>query len=443
MLDALVLAQLREAAEPEDFFTLEAGRFSVGASDRDDIYLSQVGVSPQHLAFVYVGGLITLLSAQGEVRINGSKLSAFPYDLQPLQVLSLGSAHLSYGVQGSHWPGVPEPVVEETTEVKAPPPPPPPPTKRQQVVKGATRGIAVLGMTMLVTVAALLYGFVLAPYKVVDPGEGADKSAGDEIINIVRSAPTEFGNIKVDRRIDGALIVTGFVETDQSFRLLSDEIRRHDRATGGNVRFDALSKTKVKELVQDMIGNYPLRYEITDDNGQLDIRVTGIRTDGMDEALLHSELGRLKERLAPKRTSYQLELIDANRAKIMVDDILNRSPLTDPFEFYIEKNVATVRGVVAESAELRLRPLMESVEKELSRVFPLRMRIDVEPRVAFVVDSVYLGPTLPSAVISHKGKTETARQGEAAFGVGELTEVRKDGVVVTIGKAQMFVPIER
>lgn len=443
MLEPLVLAQLREAGEPEDFFSLEVGRFSVGASDRDDIYLSHVGVSPQHLSFVFVGGLVTLLSANGEVRINGSKLTTFPYDLQPLQVLSVGSAHISYGSQGSNWPGLPEPVAEETTESKAPPPPPPPPTKRQQVVKGATRGIAVLGMTTVVTVAALLYGFVLAPYKVVDPGEGADKSAGDEIVNIVRSAPSEFGYIKVDRRIDGALVVTGFVETDQSFRLLSDEIRRHDRATGGNVRFDALSKGKVKELVQDMLGNYPLRYEITDENGLLDIKVSGIRTANMDENLLHSELGRLKERLAPKRTSYQLDLIDANRAKIMVDEMLDRSPLTDPFEFSIEKNVATVRGVVAESAELRLRPLIESIEKELSKIFPLRMRIDVEPRVAFVVDSVYLGPTVPSAVISHKGKTETAKQGEAVFSVGELTEVRKDGVLVTIGKAQMFVPIER
>jgi hypothetical protein len=45
------------------------------------------------------------------------------------------------------------------------------------------------------------------------------------------------------------------------------------------------------------------------------------------------------------------------------------------------------------------------------------------------------------AVLTLKGKTDTFKVGDEVFGLGELLEIRKDGVVVSSKSKELFVPV--
>jgi hypothetical protein len=42
-----------------------------------------------------------------------------------------------------------------------------------------------------------------------------------------------------------------------------------------------------------------------------------------------------------------------------------------------------------------------------------------------------------------RGKSQTFRVGDSVFGAGELREVTAEGVVIALGRREMFIPILR
>jgi hypothetical protein len=46
-----------------------------------------------------------------------------------------------------------------------------------------------------------------------------------------------------------------------------------------------------------------------------------------------------------------------------------------------------------------------------------------------------------AAILTLRGKSEAFKVGDEVFGIGELLEIRKDGVIVSSKSKELFVPV--
>lgn len=442
----MILVPLQEDGSVGETFDLHPGRFKIGAGESDDIYLSEVGVAPEHVSLIYLDGRITIMSADHEVRVNGQVQKHFPFDLEPGHVLTLGSAHLSYGPPDTEWPGIPriEVETEEMAEEEEELPAPPPPVKRtvkEKAVISARRGVIVVGSAIGLIVLAILFDFIFGSRHVVSPNERAIGQAYTQLQELLES-DKNFATVKLEKRIDGALAVTGFIDDEKSARLLADQIRNQAILTKGNVRYDALSKEKLADLVKDTIGNFPLKYNLTFSGNDIFLQITGIKTPDLDTDHLRNELARINDRVAPREFHFEITTIDPSDLIKSVNAKLIESPLTRNLKFEIQNNKAVIKGVVAASAEEQTLKQVRKVTEGLMSTFPVTVDITTDPKVNFQVSSVMTGGSAPAiAYISQRGKTERFRVGDEVFGVGELLEIRKDGVIVSSRSKELFVPV--
>jgi hypothetical protein len=441
----LFLVPLLGDGSAGDLVELHAGRLKIGAAESDDIYLNMVGVAPSHVSLVYLGGQITVLSAAHELRLEGVLQKQFPFEWNPLQVLSLGSAHLTYGREDSAWPQIPE--IEQEPEPAAPEEPeveeyvaPVKRTVKQNAVISARRGAIVFATAVGLIVIGLLANLFFGSRDIVSPNDLSIEKAYQEIQQLLQSDKENYAGIKLEKRIDGALAISGFMEDQRSFLLLADSVRNQAIKTRGNVRFDALSKDKLSEQIKDLIGNYPLKHTLTISGNDIHVDITGVKTPDLDLANLKNELDRINDRITPRVFHHTVQTLDPNDLTKTINAQLVSSPLTRNLKFEIKNKTPAIRGVVAASAEEQTMQVVRQLTSTLLPRFPITVDIATDPKINFQVSSVVLGGAGAVANITLRGKTESFRVGDQVFGLGELMEIRKDGVVVSSKSKELFVP---
>jgi hypothetical protein len=398
------------------------------------------------VSFVYVDGHITVLSANHEVRLDGVVQKQFPFDWQPLQVLSLGSAHLTYGAENSEWPAIPqiEEVAEFVEEEKPVVPeyiPPPKRTVKEHAVISARRGGIVIATAVGVIILGLLINFLFGSRDIVSPNDRSIEKAYQDINQLLQSDKEGFSSVKLEKRIDGALAISGFVDDQKSFMLLADSVRNESIKTKGNVRFEALSKDKLSEQIKDLIGNYPLKYTITLSGNEIYAEITGIKTPDLDLDNLKNELERINDRVAPRKFHYNITTLDPADLTKSINAKLASSPLTRNLKFEIKNKSAVIKGVVAASAEERTMVVVRNLTSTMMSSYPVVVDIATDPKINFTVSSVLMGGQGNMAVLSLRGKSDVFKVGDDVFGLGELMEIRKDGVIVNSKSKELFVPV--
>jgi hypothetical protein len=299
----------------------------------------------------------------------------------------------------------------------------------------------VVGSAIGLIVLAILFDFIFGTRNVVSPNDRAIGQAQTQLQDLLKS-DKNFATVKLEKRIDGAISVTGFIDDEQSARLLADQIRNQAILTKGNVRYDAMSKDKLSDLIKDTIGNFPLKYSLTFSGNDIFLEITGIKTPDLDTDHLRNELSRIDDRVAPRKFHYQITTIEPADLIKTVNAKLIESPLTRNLKFEVQNNRAVIKGVVAASAEEQTLKQVRKITDGLMSSFPVTVDITADPKVSFQVSSVMTGGSAPAiAYISQRGKTERFRVGDEVFGVGELLEIRKDGVIVSSRAKELFVPV--
>jgi hypothetical protein len=231
------------------------------------------------------------------------------------------------------------------------------------------------------------------------------------------------------------------MEDHKTFLLLADAVRNQAIKTKGNVRFDALSKDKLSEQIKDLIGNYPLKYTITLSGNDIYAEITGIKTPDLDLDNLKNELERINDRVAPRKFHYTITTLDPQDLTKTINAKLASSPLTRNLKFEIKNKTAVIKGVVAASAEERTMVAVRNLTNSLMSSYPVVVDIATDPKINFQVSSVLMGGQGNMAVLTLKGKTDAFKVGDEVFGLGELLEIRKDGVVVSSKSKELFVPV--
>jgi hypothetical protein len=308
-------------------------------------------------------------------------------------------------------------------------------------VISARRGGIVIATAIAVIILGLLINLLFGSRDIVSPNDRSIAKAYDDINQLLQSDKEGFSSVKLEKRIDGALAISGFVNDQKSFMLLADSVRNESIKTKGNVRFEALSKDKLSELIKDLIGNYPLKYTITLSGNDIYAEITGIKTPDLDLDNLKNELERINDRVAPRTFHYNITTLDPADLTKSINAKLASSPLTRNLKFEIKNKTAVIKGVVAASAEERTMVVVRNLTSSMMSSYPVVVDIATDPRINFQVSSVMMGGQGTAAILTLRGKSEAFKVGDEVFGIGELLEIRKDGVIVSSKSKELFVPV--
>lgn len=451
-----LLVILNEAGSGNNGFMLESSRLSIGSGESDDVYLSAVGIVPSHLKLVFINGLMTILSAAQKIRVDGKEVISYPVDVQPLQVLSLSpDMHLSYGKKGDTWPAPipweismvvePERVKKIKVEEKKNSYLHPKEIMQSKHPVAYTMRIAggVIGVAILMTFLMHAADYFTNKKAVVNPGDVAIDRSASFFEKIKQEDPDRYGGLYIERRGDGALSIKGLIATNEDYRRLASEVRLHSVTSSGNVRLDAMTKDRFIELVNDLISRYPIASHIESDAEGLTIRLFGIKTSAIDLDRLMNELEILGKRIEPKKLKVFTEL----RSFEQVFDDLSRkfteSPLTKDFQIVLTDRGVRVTGTVAPSAEDISKKITDEVMSEYKEQIPLEFDVKVDRKLNFNLVGLTLDGVTSMATLMQKGRIDTFRIGESVFDAGDLKEIKLGGVILSIGKREIFIPMRQ
>lgn len=446
-------------------FQLGASRLSVGAGESDDVFLTGVGVVPSHVQLIFLEGRVTLLSAAEEVRVDGQAVTAYPFDLKPLQPISLSpDTHLAYGAVGSPWPRAPTWVLPETPEADADAdadvaagalagaggavgdpavPTPVPQTARTRAVYSAQLAAVALAAATVIVTGLVVTDLIWGNREVVNPAEvSTDRSEG--VLNrLLASDLQSYGSVRLTERPDGALALTGFLDSEDAFRKLAEQVRQEDVNSSGNVRLDALTAERLSALVKDHLGPYPLgsRLEVTP--SLVLVTIFGVLTEQEGVDRVKGDLTRLASRVAPRKLEIEFRLQPAEQIVSEVTSALSLASTTRDLQFKIDDGGGRITGLVAAAVESEARAAVAEVMKMFADRLPLTVDLKVDAKLNFNVLSITQGGDGSSATLAQRGKTQTFRVGEPVFGVGELLDIKVDGVVLALGRREIFIPLIR
>ena len=430
-------------------------RLTLGAGEQDDVFLAGVGVVPAHLKLIFVEGRITLLSATEEVRVDGVTVPGYPFDLQPLQALSLSpDTHLAYGEAGSSWPLPPAwalpghdpqaaPLAAAAAPAAAPPSMPTPRTVRQHMAFSARLGAVAAGAALVIVAGLLLSDEVWGQREVVSPGAVAIDRTEDVLSRLLASDAASFGDVKLAARPDGALSLTGFIDSEAAYRKLAEQVRQQVGPSGGNVRLDAMTTERLSALVRDQLARFPLGSHVVVTPAEVKVTVFGLQIGAEAGERLKAELGRLAVRVAPRKLEFEFLLQPAELFASEIGSALAKGSTTRDLQFSVNEQGGRISGPVAVAVEAEARAALGELQKAYADRLPLSLDLKVDPKLNFSVVSLSLGGQASTATLMQRGKAQNFRIGEAVFGAGELADIKPDGVVLALGRREIFIPLIR
>ena len=362
---------------------------------------------------------------------------------------------LAYGLAGSEWPAAPPwPVAEEAAEtaaVQAEPAPlvaspargAQPMSKRARVIHGARWAAVGLSAATVIVVGLVATDLAWGIRESVIPGEVAIERSEDVLKKLLASDPENYRSVLLTVRDDGALALTGFVDSEDAYQKLAQQVRQQTVSSGGNVRTDVLTAARLDALVRDSLVRFPLvpRLEVAPEAIVVTVSGVKLEKDIMDR--VESDLLRLGSRTLPRKLEVDFRLQDAYKLVQDVSRALLASPATRDLQFEIDERGGHITGLVPAALESEAVAAALQVKKTFESQLPLKIDLKVDAKLNFNVVSLTQGGNAPTATLVQRGRVQTFRLGEMVFGVGELLDIRSDGVKIAVGRREVFMPLSR
>jgi hypothetical protein len=444
-------------------YELSSARLSLGAGEKDDVYLADVGVVPEHIEMIFLDDRITVLKASKSIWVDGEPMTRFPFDWSLNSVLSCGpETHLAYGLRGSTWPVTPE-ITDagragpenagdiETASTKTPKnnrhQPEPigfhnlSSTPRAHVIHSARLSVLALSVATVIVIMLVAADLLWGTREIINPSEVAIDRSEVALNALLESDPVNYRSVKLTVRPDGALVLTGFIESEEAYRYLAEQVRQEDSNSRGNVRLDALTPSRLLALVEDQLAGYALMANLQVSPMDVRLMVTGLEMDSSDLIVMRDRLQRLGNRVAPRTFEIDMQLEDAGRIAQEIEDALRLGATTRELELKIEADGVHITGLVAGSVEVETRRDLESMRDSFERRLPMVIDIDVDQKINFNVVGLSQGGEVDLATLVQFGNPTTFKQGESVFGLARILEIRSDGVALALGRRKVFLPM--
>lgn len=421
--------------DPTQEIELEDGRYSFGARADDDIQVPELG--QVRMQAILSEGLLTVLNCSDTLFLDGKQVESLPLDVGPRHVLSFNGAHFAFAEDDSEWPELPEIQLNEAVDVETAAQP------VRVISAKETLPIGVFGafIASIVMVGLFMYGALLAPKQVVDPRDQLIQNASESLNLLVQSDPL-FDGVLINERLDGAVVVTGFVVNEQAYELLAKTATLEEQLTGGFVRNDSFSRRALSVVLDDMLANYPVHYDMSIDQigKTITISISGIDSGTFESQILQEQIDRIGARMDPWLVDLQVNLVDWDVLVSRVQTVLLSSPISEGFNFELKGRIASLTGRHALAASGRVKSITEEVQAIVAPFLPLQATMTEEARLDFTVDAVILGQQ-PVALVTERGQLRRLAVGDRVAGRAIIRKVEASGIQVELQGDVYFIPL--
>jgi hypothetical protein len=226
---------------------LVPGEYGLGGGPDDDIQVIDVTVKPGHARLRVSGGKIEVRGDKGALR-SAVGLQLEPggewQEVEPLDVLTAGTTRFALGHPTSQWSTI--------VEADGSAPPRPAPARSALDLAATARSLAVPLLALV-----LLLGFAVWYVLGGAARLGLGGSGIRDDVQVVRAALDEFPfgrPVAVRQEVDGALFVSGYVETPVERRALAGAVER----TGAPARMRLWVLQTIRTEVANLVASQRL-----------------------------------------------------------------------------------------------------------------------------------------------------------------------------------------
>ena len=305
-----------------------------------------------------------------------------------------------------------------------------------------------LSVLALATATVIVAGLVLTELawsngdKVV-PGEVAIDHSQQVLGQLLASSREIFGSVSLTERNDGVLALTGFIDSEEAYARLAEQVRQQSVSSGGNVRMDVLTPGRLEALVRDTLSRFPLAVRTETTAETIQLNVFGVKLEPEIMARVKSDLSRLAPRVNPKTLKIEFNVQEADKILRDITQSLSKSPATRDLRVELDESGGHIVGTVPAALEKEATAAALAIMKTFETQLPLKISLKFDSKLNFSVVSLTQGGEVSTATLVQRGRAQTFRVGDAVFGVGELTDIRNDGVALALGKREVFIPLSR
>ena len=275
------------------------------------------------------------------------------------------------------------------------------------------------------------------------PGEVAIDHSQQVLGQLLASSREIFGSVSLTERNDGVLALTGFIDSEEAYARLAEQVRQQSVSSGGNVRMDVLTPGRLEALVRDTLSRFPLAVRTETTAETIQLNVFGVKLEPEIMARVKSDLSRLAPRVNPKTLKIEFNVQEADKILRDITQSLSKSPATRDLRVELDESGGHIVGTVPAALEKEATAAALAIMKTFETQLPLKISLKFDSKLNFSVVSLTQGGEVSTATLVQRGRAQTFRVGDAVFGVGELTDIRNDGVALALGKREVFIPLSR
>ena len=179
--------------------------------------------------------------------------------------------------------------------------------------------------------------------KVV-PGEVAIDHSQQVLGQLLASSREIFGSVSLTERNDGVLALTGFIDSEEAYARLAEQVRQQSVSSGGNVRMDVLTPGRLEALVRDTLSRFPLAVRTETTAETIQLNVFGVKLEPEIMARVKSDLSRLAPRVNPKTLKIEFNVQEADKILRDITQSLSKSPATRDLRVELDESGGHIVG---------------------------------------------------------------------------------------------------
>ncbi|MBB3950310.1 FHA domain-containing protein [Aureimonas jatrophae] len=254
--DPIILKILTGVQSGVDVFLVD-GEYLLGSGDDDDIQIFDVSLLPGHVKLRVGNGKVTLAGGAGAARTQtGVQLAADgePVELEPLDVVWVGTTRFTTGLASANWSSLGEGETPTPVKVRRPGLR----LRRGRATDGGQpterRPAAIRwGLPIAAGIAVVAIGAAAVSTMGVGPGAAGAQPQSRPTLERVETALRALPfarDVAARQEVDGAVFVTGFVETPAERRAVLQDVRTADEAARVRVGVLESMRAEIAQLLK-------------------------------------------------------------------------------------------------------------------------------------------------------------------------------------------------
>ncbi|WP_062012830.1 FHA domain-containing protein [Aureimonas sp. AU4] len=373
--DPIILKILTGVQSGVDVFLVD-GDYVLGSGDDDDIQIFDVSLLPGHVRLRVQNGKVSLAGGAGPARTQtGVQLAADgePVDLEPLDVVWVGTTRFTTGLASANWSSLGEGETPTPVKVRRP---------GLRLRRGRADGVprpagerpALLrwGLPVAAGIAVAAVGAAAFATMGVGPGTaGAQPQARptlERVETALRALPFA-RDVAARQEVDGAVFVTGFVETPAERRAVLQDVRTADEAARVRVGVLESMRAEIAQL---------LKSEAPGVDFQLSNRAEATLTGTiLDPAEAQRVTGLVESSIIGlQKVSSQIRTRDTLLADIQT--LSDRSGIAPLTLLRLDGSLAEISGVLPSEKVDSWVGFLQAYSSQYAKLIPLRSLVQLQ-----------------------------------------------------------------